>query len=301
MTRAILSVACLYGRRTRFRRGSHRLLRAMTPLIHQRRVMVVESVFGTRLQLAFPEDAGWESLCLFGSYERGTSELAQAILQPGDVVIDIGANLGWYSTLFSRCVKPHGAVHAFEPVPWIRKKLEENCALNKTGSTVIVNDVALGASAHDLVLYSFAGTSHGETSARPFAGSRISSQVSSKCITLDEYVRAAGLSEVVLIKVDVEGGERDVLRGSEALLSSRQPPMWILEVNFRNASAFGWCPTDLLATMQRSHGYRFVRVPSGWQKPLRVSRVDECHHGDNVLCYRPDVHVDRIGHLGAVL
>ena len=290
----MLSAARSYGRLVPVRRGKHRLVRAVTPLIHQQRDASVASIYGTRFHLRFPEDVGWESLYVLGSYEAGTSALAAAVLQEGDVVVDVGANLGWYSMLFDKCVRPSGSVHAFEPVPWIRQKLEENCILNGVGAGVIRNNVGLGASEGTLTLYSFAELSHGETSARPFDGARISSQESARCITLDQYVRASRLEHVALVKVDIEGGEWDVLCGSRSLLASRCPPMWIFEVNFRNAAAFGWSPPDLFRSMQRDYGYHFVRIPNGWRAPVRAGRVEEFAHGDNVLCYRADIHAERL-------
>jgi FkbM family methyltransferase len=263
-------------------------------MIHLQREEVITSVYGTRFRLRFPEDVGWEHLYVLGSYETGTSDLVSALLQDGDVAMDVGANLGWYSMLFDKCVRPTGSVHAFEPVPWIRGKFEENSLLNGIERSVTLNPVALGAMEKDLTLYTFSDISHGETSARPFDGAHVSSQVCAKCITMDQYIETAGLGEIALVKVDVEGGEQEVLLGSAGLLARKRPPMWILEVNFRNAAAFGWSPTDLLRSMQRDHGYQFIRMPTGWQQPERVQRVEECQHGDNVLCYRVDTHADRL-------
>jgi FkbM family methyltransferase len=294
LSEIVLAAACAYGRFVPVRRGKNRLIQAITPLIHRQREASVDSIYGTRFRLRFPEDVGWESLYVLGSYEAGTSALAVAVLQEGDVVVDVGANLGWYSMLFNRSVRPTGSVHAFEPVPWIRQKLEENCILNDVGAGVILNDVGLGAGEGTCTLYSFAGLSHGETSARPFDGARISSQVSVRCMTLDQYVSASRLEHVALVKIDIEGGEQDVLRGSRSLLASARPPMWILEVNFRNAAAFGWSPPDLFRSMQRDYDYCFLRIPSGWRSPVRVSGVEEFEHGDNVLCYRPDIHAERL-------
>ena len=290
----MLRAARMYGRVAPWKRGKHFLVRAVTPLLHEQQIVVVETIYGSRFRLRFPEDVGWERLYVLGSYETGTSALAAAVLEPGDVVLDVGANLGWYSILFDRCVRPSGSVHAFEPVPWIRQKFEENCLLNGVGAGVVLNQVGVGASPGTLTLCTFAELSHGETSGKPFAGAHIASQVSASCITLDQYVSATHLDHVALIKVDIEGGEQDVVSGSASLLSRTRPPMWILEVNFRNAAAFGWSPPDLLRRLQQDHDYRFIRIPSGWHEPVHVHRIEECEHGDNVLCYRADAHTDRV-------
>ena len=175
----ILGAARFYGRHAPLRRGKNRLIRAVSPVLRRQGKVRVASTYGNRFHLEFPQDIGWESLYVLGSYEAGTSALAAAVLEHGDIVCDVGANLGWYTMLFDRCVRPTGSVHAFEPVPWIRRKLEENCDLNEVGAGVVRNDLALGASEGAVTLYSFTGLTHGETSGRPFDGDRKSTRLNS--------------------------------------------------------------------------------------------------------------------------
>ena len=65
-------------------------------------------------------------------------------MRPEDVVLDIGANFGWFTTLFAQWVGDAGRVHSFEPVPFIGDLTAETVALNGVGRHVDLNHFGLG-------------------------------------------------------------------------------------------------------------------------------------------------------------
>ncbi len=79
-----------------------------------------------------------------GRYEPAITALIRTVVRPNDAVVDVGANIGYFSLLSSRAVGPDGRVLAFEPAPMVRTALLANLALNRTRN-VTVHDVALGA------------------------------------------------------------------------------------------------------------------------------------------------------------
>jgi FkbM family methyltransferase len=262
----------------------------------------VNSAYGTKFRLTFPEDHGWEYLYTLGKIETGTSRLCKRILRPGDVVFDIGANIGWYTCLFAKYVTCAGKVHAFEPVPWIFEKLRVNCALNgltDTGS-VFLNKLAIGENEGKMNLFTFKDLPHGETSAKIRDNLTVTSSVLVDVNSLDNYLRKIDNPIVSLVKVDIEGSEWSLLDGAKQFLNCRTPPMWIFEINFETAAAFGWSPYDLLDRLQNI-GFRFFRIEGAWRKVLPMKSVKECQHGDNVLCFIPELHGDRLLHGGFAL
>jgi hypothetical protein len=66
--------------------------------------------------------------------------------------------------------------------------------------------------------------------------------------------------------------------------------MWILEANARD---YGWSISDLLEKFNR-RGYSFMRIALAWGKAKTISSPAEVEYGDNLLCYVPEIHCDRI-------
>jgi hypothetical protein len=67
-----------------------------------------------------------ERLMWAGAYERDLVELFKRSVRPGMTVLDVGANIGYFSTIAAGLVGSHGRVHAFEPVPSCFARLERN-------------------------------------------------------------------------------------------------------------------------------------------------------------------------------
>lgn len=286
--RGIARIVRLYTTHTPIARGKGLLLRMTQGVLKNAGTVAATSQYGTSFELRFPEDHGWECIEILGDYETGTSRLLQSVVRPGEVVFDVGANIGWYSTLLGRVVGEGGEVHSFEPVPWIYAKLAANCRLSGVGGRVRLNQVAVGSEAGRVELFTRAGGPHGETST--FRPSDVASSVVVHVTTLDDYVRQSGRSPA-LVKVDVEGFENAVVQGSSLLMN--QKPMWLFEANFETAAAAGWAPAELLQQLAAA-GYRFLRIPRGWREPRRMLEIAECGHGDNVFCYMPERHGERV-------
>jgi FkbM family methyltransferase len=135
--------------------------------------------------------------------------------RPDWVFADIGANVGLYSMLFAR-LAPEGHVHAFEPTG-TAALLRANLAAAEA-TNVTVHEVALGAAegAREEAIYRIWGAAP-ETRAYPF-------------VTLDGFVREAGLSRLDCVKIDVDGFDLEVLKGAREALA-RFDPWLVIELN----------------------------------------------------------------------
>jgi FkbM family methyltransferase len=158
-------------------------------------------------------------------FDPCVTETLHRLIDPGDVVADVGANLGYMTSLAAARVGDEGKVLAFEPHPRAYELLERNAArwreLESVGA-VELNRVALSDAAGEGTLVS-GGTSEfdmavaslrDEGSASPHGGS---DTVPVRLARLDEI---AGEQRLGLVKIDVEGHEADVLRGAGGLLAS---------------------------------------------------------------------------------
>lgn len=134
-------------------------------------------------------------------------------VREGDVVLDIGANLGAYTMAFGQWVGASGRVFAFEPAPAARFGLERHVELNALGGRVVVRAEAVSA-APGTVRFLAVGASG---SNRISAGNPDGHDVATTSV--DAFCAEHGIRPAV-IKIDVEGAELDVLKGARATIAA---------------------------------------------------------------------------------
>ena len=139
----------------------------------------------------------------------------------------------------------------------LRRNLELNDALE-----VRLVEVALGETPGTTEIHVFAGLPHGHASVSTLDRSDYSSHRVERH-TLDDLL--AGSRTPAFVKLDVEGSERDVLRGAEATLAAGCPPIWMIEVNYETSAAFGYRPPDLLEPF--GAGHRVFRITDRGLEP----------------------------------
>jgi FkbM family methyltransferase len=175
-------------------------------------------------------DGMYENVYFWGDYEPYHTKIFRRIVRRGDVVFDIGANFGWFTTLFAQWVGDTGHVHAFEPVPFIRAFADETVALNKLAPRVSLNPFGLGREPAELPIYTFAGLPHGHASHLNLGREDAVEHVC-RIERLDDYCERRRPGPVRFMKVDVEGWEPDVFAGAERLLSGEDAPIIAFEIN----------------------------------------------------------------------
>ncbi len=166
------------------------------------------------------------------------ARLLQRVLGPGDGFFDIGANLGFYTVLARRLVGAAGRVHAFEPEPTALASLRRTIEKNGWNDSVVAHGLALtGAGGGRRVLHiGRDGTSSSlvaEHAAR--AAARYVGDAMVDAASLDELVAAGTIprdeiARLRLIKIDVEGEEANVVRGSLSTLAGLSRALAWIEV-----------------------------------------------------------------------
>ena len=246
---------------------------------------VARSLDGRKFTLEFPRDRGWEYLYFAGTFEAGTTNVVRRLLRPDDVTFDVGANIGWYTTLLGFHA-PHGHCHAFEPQPTVFDELAANCRLNGLNTNVTLNKLGVAERHGSATMHHFRDRSLGHASFSPMLG-QSAQAIACEITTIDEYRRAHSLERIDFIKVDVEGAELVVLKGAESVFALKPSPMWLLEINCDTSRAFGYTPSDLLQFLAERDDFRFFRIIGAWGEAVPMSRIEDCAHGDNVLCIPP--------------
>lgn len=155
------------------------------------------------------------SLYYFGLWEPNLSAWIERRLSAGDVFVDVGANVGYFTLLASARVGATGKVVAIEPMPEIFGHLSEHVAANSLQNVRLINEAAVGPGEEGEVRLYWGGDANtGSTGLlprdQPVRSATVSARTLASMLTADECRSAR------LIKIDVEGVEAAVLRGLEA-------------------------------------------------------------------------------------
>jgi FkbM family methyltransferase len=229
---------------------------------------------GEDLEVMAPKGGAGALIYYLGYSEPETAAFVRRFLKPGMVFWDIGAHIGEYSLLAARQVGPSGKVEAIEPQPAIRGYLKSNVELNGF-QNIRVHNYAASSQRGEATLQlteepSMAHLTNGSRAPNRGAGSRPASQeIRVPTISLDAFLAFTGKIPH-LVKVDVEGAEKLVLKGADSLLSieDETAPVWVMEYSPRNCSANGYPAASLLETFC-AKGYMIYSLqPDGGLEPL---------------------------------
>lgn len=220
-------------------------------------------------------------------FEPDICEFFRKVLKPGQVLFDVGANVGQFTLLAAKRVGPSGRVHAFEPAPEEYKKLCTNVSMNRFPN-VLTNPVAICDHVGETVLRT-AGPGLGlyNSLGRPLASSLIGG-ISVPCTTLDSYVEAKGVPRVDLLKVDVEGAELAVLRGAAHLLSLSDGPIIVCEFSDLTGTDIGHSTRELRRCLE-AFAYRHIYRYSLERSCLVPEPVRERYEYANLVCSKYDL------------
>ena len=191
--------------------------------------------------IADTSDFVGSTLATAGMWEPHVTRLFQHLLSPGDVFVDVGAHIGYYTLLASKLVGPEGHVYALEPTRTTYEVLCSNLALNGVANVTALR-IAAGAEDGRAPLYDAPLGHSGKASIRDPSGSdRAGEHGFAGAIGVDvrpvaSVVPQSERERVRLVKIDVEGYEAEVLSGLEALFAMGIRPALVVEIHADAAS-----------------------------------------------------------------
>lgn len=186
-----------------------------------------------------------------GIWEPFETSLLLRWLRPGDVFVDVGANIGYFSLLAASVVGPQGAVFAFEPDPDNFRLLLANAALNQLAARITAVAAALSATDGEGRLY-LSADNLGDH--QVYVGEEERRSVPIRLYQGSRYLQSR-LARIDVLKVDTQGSEFQVIAGLLPLL--RQLPYCpriLIELTphaLRLAGASGRALVELLATLNQ--------------------------------------------------
>lgn len=197
-------------------------------------------------------------------------------------IIDIGAQIG-YLSLEMAFAADHGTrVVSFEPEPVNLDRFSHNIALNRTDNVTVVPR-AVSDRDGAIRLYMSKDNNAGTHSTIQGVSNVSSEYIEIPCVRLDSYVSEHAIQHIGLIKIDVEGGELEVVRGAEHVLRSQQPAL-IIEMSSGLQSARGFTVPQF-KSMLKDWGFSPFTIND--DGTLRPSPLDQDHAMDNVVFLPP--------------
>jgi FkbM family methyltransferase len=200
-----------------------------------------------------------------GRYSHNDLIIMRALIHEGDLVVDIGANIGWYTLFYAKFTDPSGLVLAIEPEQSNIAILRKNIAKNDIGNTKVFAGALSDARGRGQLFCSEENSGDHMLDAKTDVSSR--DRVSVAIDTLDHTVMKYGRGRVpAFIKMDVQGSEPKVLRGARKLLESHRPTI-VLEYSPRHMYACGVSGFEIFACIE-SYGYvPFRQLGDGEEMP----------------------------------
>lgn len=207
------------------------------------------------------------AIWLLGAFEYSTVRTCQRLIAPGDVVVDIGANIGAHTLHLARAVGADGAVVAVEPTDFAFAKLSRNVAANHELSPRIrLIQAMLGAEDGGEPapeIYS-SWPLNVASDAHPLHHGQLQTCSGARRVTLDSLLGELGIPRVGLIKIDVDGFECDVFKGAQQVLE-RDRPKLVMELAPYVLRERGTSLAEMLALLNMD---RYQLVDVGTDKVL---------------------------------
>lgn len=259
---------------TRWRLGLHRYYLAR--IIHRRRLRAKSvRVDGYSLTLPLSRSGIVEELLLFGTHEPLASSLYFRLLSEGDVVLDVGSNLGYYMAVASRAIAPSGQIWAFEPDPELWEVASKNAT--ELACQAIVLDMAVADRSGVATFYRSAIPNWGSLNYSPYL--RLVDSTEVNCVRLDDFCARQRIRPTV-IRMDIEGGEVAALAGAKGVLEEYCPKVFIEVHPFLMPTSSLQALLELLASsgykaftvVDRTMDYPWV-TPSRRRKAVRVETI----------------------------
>jgi FkbM family methyltransferase len=243
-------------------------------------------VLGKYLTWVDAFDQGLSPHLIFqGYWEMWVTAVMARFVRRGTTVVDIGANVGYYTLLLAEAVGPEGKVIAFEPNPRIAEMLRMSVSLNGYSSTVSVRSEAVSAKCGPGM--TFAIPKHEPKNAGLV---RTAAERNSYSAQFGENVRfidvpevsldSLALTNVGIVKIDAEGAEESVWEGMQEIIDNNPNICIVLEFNgFR-----GYDAVDFYGRISKRFAIRHIDF-DGAVKPLTLDMIASQRTGEDWMLF----------------
>jgi FkbM family methyltransferase len=204
-----------------------------------------------------------------GLFEPASTECVKKLVSRGNVILDVGANIGYYSVLFSRLVGNEGRVLCFEPTKYFGKVLKKNLEANNIDNAEIFG---FGLSNKHQQLEIQIGYSSATIHNPRIYPSETSETID--LVPLDEFIEKNDLQTIDFVKVDIDGHEPLFFAGAWKTLD-RYDPIILLEVSHLHYLEAGFTAWDFFDVL-KNKGYRIYHEDNLAELKTREDFLIKC-------------------------
>jgi FkbM family methyltransferase len=267
--------------------GRYRMMRAARRLAEHRLEKGLVDVLGHKM---FVDAIDTLHLRANRLWEPVETAVVEALVGRGDVAVDIGAHIGYYTLLMARAVGPGGKVIAFEPDPDNCSILKRNVRINGYRN-VVIEQQAVGDVSGKVTLYRSL-TNLGDH--RIYASEEQRPEINVDCVRLEDYFRLTA-KRISFIKMDIQGAEYAAVEGGGSLWKANPDLLMIVEFWPFGLERIGVKPDELLNLLE-GHGFVLYQVDEQNRlvEPVDHSRLLERYNPPvepnftNILCVKED-------------
>ncbi len=269
--------------------------------------MKLARIFGNILRLIGPKTythVRWKMKTVMGN-PMSQLFLLPLLVRKGDIVIDIGANIGEITIKLAELVGINGTVHSFEPILKNYEQLTGNVKSANMESRTVLYKMGLSDKIYKATFTvprdrdtEATLIPHHEEAWKDYENAK-DNYIAEECDvkTLDSILEEKLIENISFIKCDVEGGEYQVLKGAEKLLKSKIPPILMLEAYEKWTNDFGYHPRDMFKYIRDVGGYQIYWIsPTGLKLiPQELEIIPGIfYQWIDFICIVPKVHNKRI-------
>jgi FkbM family methyltransferase len=216
-----------------------------------------------------------------GYWEYWITQFIVNNIQAGFWVLDIGANFGYYSLLFSDLVGPYGRCLAFEPNPQVAAKLRKSLSINGFDDRADVKEFALGREAAGEVQFFIPCTE--PKNARVVGSGDGCDPNNGHVITVHQTTVDSichGIDRIDFVKIDAEGAEEQIIQGMNETFKRLKPSI-LLEFN----TCRGYCGKSLIAHLLDIYESVLYVDFDAKLKPVTIQDLTEKNVGQDWMLY----------------
>jgi FkbM family methyltransferase len=229
---------------------------------------VVPNVFGHDMHVD-PNDAGMAIWKLSGQHAENCFDpevrLLLRTIKSGDCVVDIGANVGFYTLLFARTAGPDGRVIAFEPSPRSITLLRQNLAIN--GYLYAVAEQAAVSDKSGTAELVVCPTGESDNRLVAMMPSPVGEVIAVKMVSLDDYFDAE--TRIDFLKIDAQGAETAILRGARRVIGQNPNLKIVMEYSPYALAAARETPSEFFDLVVNDLGLTIAELDDqGREQPV---------------------------------
>jgi len=229
---------------------------------------VTKTILGNKMALNMDDKGMSTNLIIHELWEKSAVQMVEGIAQRGNVVVDIGSNIGYYALLEARLVGENGKVFAIEPVDENLRTLKKNIVLNDFPN-IEVFQLAIGdENKHDNIYVSDFRNQSSMIHREDLTVNKKTKKQAIEVMTLDRFLEDKPTPD--LIRMDVEGYEYEIIMGMTEFFKSSKPLKILMELHIYSSPETELRIYEMLEMLYR-HGFELkIGAWESWESKSRI-------------------------------